>query len=147
MRYRSHKHYGHERGFSCAFRQWRADSHCRLIHGYALAVTLEFGSDKLDERNWVMDFGGLGEVKAFLANLLDHTLLVAEDDPMIMHLGELAKHGLADIRILPAVGCEALAEYIFQSIIHKFALPKGVHLLSVRIDEHGANGASYHWSP
>lgn len=31
--YQSTKTYGHDRGFSCAFRQWRADSHCRLIHG------------------------------------------------------------------------------------------------------------------
>ena len=34
--YRSSKTYGHEIGLSAAFRQWRAQSHCRLIHGYAL---------------------------------------------------------------------------------------------------------------
>ena len=45
----SGKTYGHNTGHSCAFRQWRADSHCNLIHGYALQFELEFGSDGLDE--------------------------------------------------------------------------------------------------
>ena len=38
--YRSTKTYGNERGLSCAFRQWRADSHCNLIHGYSLGFVL-----------------------------------------------------------------------------------------------------------
>ena len=30
------KTFGAERGFSCAFRQWKADSDCKYIHGYSL---------------------------------------------------------------------------------------------------------------
>ena len=58
--FRSTKTYGHEMGFSCAFRQHRADSHCRLVHGYALAFHFEFEATELDVRNWVVDFGGAG---------------------------------------------------------------------------------------
>ena len=57
-RFYSGKTYTHATGHSCAFRQWRADSHCNLIHGYALQFELQFGSDGLDEKNWVVDFGG-----------------------------------------------------------------------------------------
>ena len=64
-----------------AYRQWRADSHCRLIHGYALSFHFEFECDTLDARNWCMDFGGLKPLKALLEDWFDHTLLVAEDDP------------------------------------------------------------------
>ena len=78
----STKTYGNDRGLSCAFRQWRSThSHCSLIHGYSLGFKLIFECDGLDERNWVYDFGGLKEFKAWLEKTFDHTLCVAEDDP------------------------------------------------------------------
>ena len=67
--------------FPVAYRQWRADSHCNLIHGYAFSMKFWFGTDDLDVRNWVADYGGLKELKAVLKDQFDHTLLVAEDDP------------------------------------------------------------------
>ena len=36
MIHRATKTYGHDLGLSVAFRQWRADSHCRYLHGYAI---------------------------------------------------------------------------------------------------------------
>ena len=80
-RFLSGKTYTHSTGHSCAFRQWRADSHCNLIHGYALQFELQFGSVALDDKNWVVDFGGLKELKEWLKHMFDHTYLVAEDDP------------------------------------------------------------------
>mgnify|MGYP003653978941 CR=1 FL=1 len=47
---------------STAFRQWRADSHCKLIHGYRLQCKLWFTADELDDKNWVFDFGGCREI-------------------------------------------------------------------------------------
>ena len=38
MNYKSTKTFGHNLGLSCAFRQWKADSHCHFIHVYAVAV-------------------------------------------------------------------------------------------------------------
>ena len=67
MKYRVTKTYGNERGLSCAFRQWRADSHCNLIHGYSLGFRFVFEAAQLDDRNWVYDFGNLGFVKEFLS--------------------------------------------------------------------------------
>ena len=51
--YNSTKTYGHDVGLSCSFRQWRAQSHCSKVHGYALSVKFTFAAEKLDERNWV----------------------------------------------------------------------------------------------
>jgi len=57
--FRSTKTYNHNEGLSCCFRQWRADSHCKLLHGYALAFKFVFATRELDARNWCYDFGGL----------------------------------------------------------------------------------------
>jgi 6-pyruvoyltetrahydropterin/6-carboxytetrahydropterin synthase len=75
------KTYPHSLGLSCSFRQWRANTHCRYLHGYAMQVRLSFASADLDTRNWVLNFGGLKEIKQMIIDLLDHRTLVANDDP------------------------------------------------------------------
>ena len=65
FKYYSTKTYGHEEGLSCMFRQPLAThSHCSLLHGYALSFSFKFGCDGLDDKNWVVDFGNLKELKA-----------------------------------------------------------------------------------
>jgi 6-pyruvoyltetrahydropterin/6-carboxytetrahydropterin synthase len=144
--YRSTKSYDHSEGLSCCFRQWRAThSHCRLIHGYALAFRFVFATHELDERNWCFDFGGLKPVKAWLKEMFDHTMLVAEDDPELGRFRTLHEDGLIDIRVLPAVGCEATAKYVFDYVARYVAAETGarVWLESVEVKEHGGNSAIY----
>lgn len=99
-----------------AYRQWRADSHCNLIHGYALSFHFEFESDSLDVRNWVFDFGGLKPLKAQLEEWFDHTLLVAEDDPKKDDLVALGQKGLAKITFVEKTGCEGIADFLYEYI-------------------------------
>lgn len=99
-----------------AYRQHRADSHCNLIHGYALSFHFEFEADTLDARNWVMDFGGLRPLKDLLEDWFDHTLLVADDDPDREHLLKLGELGLAKITEVEKTGCEGLASYLYEYI-------------------------------
>jgi len=99
-----------------AYRQWRADSHCNLIHGYALSFHLEFETDDLDVRNWVMDFGGLRPLKELLEDWFDHTLLVAQDDPQREGLINLGKLGLAKITEVEKTGCEGLSNFLYEYI-------------------------------
>lgn len=146
--YKSTKTWGAEVGLSCCFRQWRADhSHCRFLHGYAIAVRIEFGAYELDERNWVVDFGGLDEIKQFLKNTFDHKLLVAQDDPALDMLMGLDELGLAQIEVLPdGVGCEKFAELIWNRVnnwLIETGQRKRVHVSSVEVKEHGANSAIY----
>lgn len=104
--------------FPCAYRQWRANSHCNVIHGYSFTIKLFFGSDKLDVRNWTygMDYGGLKELKKILEDQFDHTLLVAEDDPELETFKLLEKKGMAKLTILPKVGCEGLSDMIYRFV-------------------------------
>jgi 6-pyruvoyltetrahydropterin/6-carboxytetrahydropterin synthase len=141
--YQSTKTYGHEVGLSCAFRQWKADSHCHLLHGYAIAVKLVFEADSLDEKSWVMDFGGLKEVKQWLQDNFDHKLLVAKDDPMKDQILNLHRCGIADVVVVDRVGCESFAEMIY-NYVEVWLTEKGcVRLVSVEVKEHGANSAIY----
>lgn len=142
----STKRYGHEIGLSAAFRQHRAQSHCRLIHGYALAVKFLFAAEQLDERNWVVDFGGLKPLKQMLEDTFDHTLLVAEDDPHKYELQQLDNMGLARVVMVPATGCEAFAKMIFECAeqwLKDAGFAPRCRLVSVEVAEHGANSAVY----
>lgn len=142
----STKTYGHDVGLSCCFRQHRAThSHCSLLHGYAIAVHLEFRAKELDERNWVVDFGSLKDVKDFLKQTFDHTLLVASDDPYLDEICQFGGLGLAKVVVLEAVGCEAFAEHIAQ-FVNNWLVTQGLHkrvtLTKCQVREHGANSAS-----
>lgn len=147
MPYRVTKTYGHERGLSTCFRQWRASSHCRFLHGYALGFTLVFESDTLDARGWVIDFGALKWVKEFLDHSFDHRLAVAADDPdldMICGLGGL---DIGDPLVFEdGVGCEKFAEFVFKRV-SQWLVTQGysprVSLISVEVREHGSNSATY----
>ena len=99
-----------------AYRQWRADSHCNQIHGYALSFHFEFESDTLDVRNWVIDFGGLKPLKGLLEDWFDHTLLVAADDPMREELLNLGKLKLAKITEVERTGCEGIADFLYEYV-------------------------------
>ena len=102
--------------FPVAYRQWRAESHCRVLHGYALSFHFEFEADDLDARNWVVDFGGLRPLKHLLEDWFDHTLLVAQDDPDREHLLKLGELGLAKITEVERTGCEGIADYLYEYI-------------------------------
>lgn len=142
MKYQVIKTYGNETGHSCAFRQWRADSHCNLIHGYALGFEVTFESETLDDRNWVIDFGDLGVLKQYLKDTFDHTTVIAEDDPMIQDFIYLKDKELIDLRIMSNVGCEAFAQEVYEFCRERYESQR-VSVKSVRVFEHGANSAVF----
>lgn len=145
-RYRSTKNYDHNEGLSCCFRQWRAThSHCRLIHGYALAFRFTFLARELDSNQWCYDFGGLKPVREWLHEMFDHTLLVAEDDPMLEQLRAMHNEGLADVRVVKSVGCEAIARLAHEHVdALVFQKTNGRVLVeTVEVSEHGGNSAMF----
>jgi 6-pyruvoyltetrahydropterin/6-carboxytetrahydropterin synthase len=142
MTFKSTKTYGSNLGLSAAFRQWKAKSHCRLIHGYSLGFRFVFQASHLDENNWVVDFGSLKPLKQKLEELYDHRLIVAEDDPQAPELGRLEAFGLADVRTAVAVGCEAFALEAFKAAM-EIVNNKRVRVISCECFEHGANSAIY----
>lgn len=102
--------------FPCAYRQWRADSHCNLIHGYAFSMKFWFGCDTLDARNWCADYGGLRELKEVLQSQFDHTTLVSADDPHLDWYQQAQQLGIMKLTVLPKLGCECLADYLYKYV-------------------------------
>lgn len=138
----STKTYVHSVGLSSCFRQWRAESHCRFLHGYSLEVFCKFEAEELDVRNWVVDFGSLKSFKGWLEDTFDHKTLVASDDPEILTFKNLEKLGLIQMREVPATGCEAFSYMIYQ-FLETWLIDNGysprVKLMEVEVREHGSN--------
>ena len=145
MKHQSTKTYGNERGLSSCFRQWRADSHCNLLHGQSVGFRFVFEADTLDERNWVYDFGGCKWIKEFLEDNFDHTLTISSDDPQLGIFKELADRNLVKLKVIHGVGCEKFAEFVYDYVAPKVMknTEGRVRLKSVEVFEHGANSAIY----
>lgn len=130
---------------SCAFRQWKAvDTHCKYVHGYQLKAKFWFEGE-LDDRNWVVNFGGLKDLKAMLQKTFDHTLCIAIDDPELELFQKLHEAGACDLRIMADVGIEKTAELCFKRASeHIDALTQGrCKVTKVEVWEHDANSAIY----
>jgi 6-pyruvoyltetrahydropterin/6-carboxytetrahydropterin synthase len=141
-------------GYSTVFRQWKADTtHCKFLHGYAVSFRVWFEGE-LDERNWVWDFGGMKRAKStiqgkspkdFFTWLLDHTMIIAEDDPFLESFKRMDEAGVVQLRILPATGCEKFAEYLYEVINEFLAVETDgrVKAAKVEVYENERNAASY----
>ena len=133
---------------SAAFRQWKSThSHCQFIHGYRLTADITFECDRLDERNWVMDFGGLKDLKKSLEHTFDHKLVVAGDDPQLDLFKQLDAVGAAELVILDSgVGCERFAEFVLKTAdtFTDEATDGRVRVQKVQINEHENNFATCH---
>ena len=141
-------------GYSTCFRQWGADgTHCKFLHGYAVSFRVWFEGD-LDHRNWVMDFGAAKRAKHtiegmnpkdYFAYLLDHTTIIAEDDPHLTLFKQMHAEGIIQLRILPMVGCERFAEHLY-NVINNWTQAETdgrVRVSKVEVYEHERNSASF----
>ena len=141
-------------GFSCVFRQWRAEgTHCRFLHGYGVSFRVWFEGE-LDERNWVWDFGGMKRAKgtiddlnpkAWMDYMFDHTTIIAEDDPGLGGFKTMNDLGIIQLRIIPAVGAEQFAKYIYEKL-NTFIQEETegrVKITRVEFMEHAKNTAIY----
>jgi len=131
---------------SCAFRQWRAvNSHCRYVHGYQLKAKFWFVADNLDEKNWVVDFGGLKDFKKILHDQFDHTVCIAKDDPLIEMFAKLEKAGGCDLRVMDSVGIEKTAEWCFRAAKKYLREATGTRcrISKVEVWEHAENSATF----
>ena len=145
-KYYSTKTYGHNIGLSAVFRQPNAGhSHYQLLHGYSLQFKFVFGCYNLDDKNWVVDFGGLKPLKAWLEDNFDHKIAIDKDDPKKEDLLLLEAKGLAEIRQFAGVGAEKFAEHAFNFAdkLVKEMTDNRCFVVSCECAEHGANSAIY----
>ena len=144
-KYYSTKTYGHNIGLSACFRQPNAHSHCKLLHGYALQFKFTFSCESLDERNWVVDFGGLKPLKAWLEDHFDHKTALDVNDPHLDKFRELEELDLVDIVMFDGVGAEMFAKHAFDFAdkLIREKTDNRCYVVKVECAEHGANSAIY----
>jgi 6-pyruvoyltetrahydropterin/6-carboxytetrahydropterin synthase len=132
-------------GFPCTHRQWRAESHCKYVHGYSREFHFEFAASELTKEGWVVDFGGLKELKKWLEQIFDHTFLVAQDDPELEAFKALEKRGALQLRVLPNPGMEGSAEYVYHeaSKILESLYGKRAWITKVEVCENDKNSAIF----
>jgi 6-pyruvoyltetrahydropterin/6-carboxytetrahydropterin synthase len=141
-------------GFSCVFRQWKAEgTHCKFLHGYGVSFKVWFEGE-LDERNWVWDFGGMKRAKgtidsmnpkAWMDYMFDHTTIIADNDPELELFKEMHYKNIIQLRIIPAVGAEQFAKYIYENlnIFIQEETQGRVKITKVEFMEHSKNTAIY----
>ena len=141
-------------GFSCVFRQHAAvTTYCKFLHGYGISFKLWF-EGQLDNRNWVWDFGGMKRAKGTIDGkspkdwfdyMFDHTFLVAQDDPYRESFLKMDEAGVAQVRVLPAVGAERFAQFVYEKV-NPFIMQETdgrVRIARVEFREHDKNSAIY----
>ena len=141
-------------GFSTCFRQWKANTtHCQYLHGYDVEFEVTFEGD-LDHRNWVWDFGGMKRAKNLIEGrqpkewmeyMFDHTVVVAEDDPDMQNFKDMHDRGIIQLRVIPAVGAEKFAEYLYHKLNDFVQLETEgrVKVVKVKFMENHKNSAIY----
>ena len=83
--------------------------------------------------------------KEYFAWLLDHTVIIANDDPELDSFRMMDAQGIIQLRIINDTGCEKFAEFLHESIndFLKKETNGRVRARKVEVYEHERNSASY----
>lgn len=147
MPYFSSKRFG---PISTGHRQWRDNGHCAYLHGYGRTMKVIFGASELDDKSWVVDFGGLKDFKKWLEGEWDHRMLIASNDPELPLFKELHARGIIDLNVMDASkgygpGIEASCKYVYDHLNEIITRESNGRcwVESVEIWEHETNSAMY----
>jgi 6-pyruvoyltetrahydropterin/6-carboxytetrahydropterin synthase len=77
--------------------------------------------------------------------MFDHTVIIAEDYPLLPYFKAMNEIELIQLRIIPATGAEQFAKYIYDKV-NEFVLEETnnrVRVTQVEFKEHNKNSAIY----
>lgn len=130
--------------FPCAHRQYKHKGNCALIHGYSRSFHFVFGCVQQDACGFVVDFGDLKWLSAWLSQQFDHTLLIDKEDPFLSIFQDLHMKGACNLRTPPhGVGMEGSAQWCCEYADHELrARTRGrAWVVSVEARENEKNSA------
>ena len=131
---------------SCCFRQPKAESHCRFLHGYNLYTKFWFESDKLDNNNSVVDFGVFKKLKdKGLKEIFDHKTIIDKNDPYIKQFEKLHNDKVIELVILDGVVIEKFAKLCY-TLANNYIIDitsNRCRVSKVEVFEHEKNSAIY----
>lgn len=132
---------------STGHRQWKAENHCKFIHGYGRTVEFTFEGE-LDDKTWVFDFGNCKWIKKEIEEAWDHKTLIASNDPMLEEILKIEKMGLLQVTIMDVTkghspGIEGSCKWAYDTFNPRVMelTDNRVRIKKIRIWEHENNSA------
>lgn len=127
-----------------AHRQHTHKGHCSLVHGHNWSITLYFECSEVDTNGFVVDFGNLKYIKAWIEENLDHACLLNDNDEEAQKMLKESGH-LFKAYQLPNCSCEGIAQHLY-GIFDPMLRSKTdgrVWVTSVEVTEDAKNSAMY----
>jgi len=127
-----------------AHRQHRHAGHCALVHGHNWSFRFTFGAHEPDANGFIIDFGRVKFIRAWLDEQFDHACVFNRDDPLRKALVAAAPSAWK-VRVVDNCSCEGLAEYVFRGIDPLVRSETGgrAFLVEVEVLEDSRNSARY----
>ena len=132
-----------------AHRQPNHKGHCRFIHGHNWSFEITFACDKLDPCGFVVDFGDLKFIKNWFSDVLDHSLLLNKDDPLLASTTtHLQQYGICNVVPVFDCSCEGIAEFVASEVnellcIHDENMGRKVRCIKCTVFEDSKNSATF----
>ena len=128
-----------------AHRQPLHKGHCSKIHGHNWSIIIEFEAKELDTNGFVVDFGNLKYIKAFIDEHLDHACLFSKEDSQVQDLSKSEFKNLFKILWVDNASCEGIAQFLFEkfSELVKEKEACRVSIRSLKLYEDEKNFVSY----
>jgi len=128
-----------------AHRQHRHDGHCALIHGHNWGIAITFGCTELDPNGFVVDFGRLKYLRAWLDEHLDHACVFNRDDPLREALTAVGGNKAWKVYVVECCSCEGMAQHLWAVFDRLVRAQTGgrAHVISVEVTEDSRNSARF----
>jgi len=128
-----------------AHRQHRHDGHCAWLHGHNWGIAITFGCTELDANGFVVDFGRLKYLRAWLDENLDHACVFNRDDPLRDALTAVGGKAAWKVYLVDCCSCEGMARHLWSVFDALVRTQTGgrAYVLSVEVTEDSRNSALY----
>lgn len=128
-----------------AHRQPKHQGDCAYLHGHNWSFAFTFGCEETDENGFVVDFGRLRYLKAWLNENLDHACVFNENDPLRETLVAAAPQAFK-VYLVPNCSSEGLARYLHEQLdpLVREHTNGRAFITAVEVFEDSKNSACYH---
>jgi len=127
-----------------AHRQHQHDGHCAFIHGHNWTVHLTFACSELTKEGFVVDFGKLKYLKAWLEENLDHACVLNHDDPLREQIVAPAPD-IYKLYLVESCSSEGMAQHlyeVFDTLVREHTDSR-VWITEVTVEEDSKNAATF----
>ena len=121
------------------------EGHCSRIHGHNWSIKLTFASAELDSNGFVIDFGKLRYLKAWIDQHLDHACAISSQDPHLENMKQWEADGLIQLLIIESASCEGIAQHLFEvfdPMVREHTNGRA-WITSIELEEDSKNSATY----